>query len=215
MGQLYIDGTRVTNTFDAAGQQLTQQDLLGIRSFGYDLDGRKTSVAFPTGLNLTMTFDAVSNRIVLLDPDNGLTSWSYDAQNRIVGIANPFAELTTIVWDALDREQRKTLANGMVVSHTFDAAGRETLLENRKADGTGLAIFTNTYDPVSNRLTVLELDGTRCTFGYDATYQLTLEQRSGANAYNTSYVYDPLGNRLQKFDSGAADSLASTMRRTS
>ena len=56
-GQVYIDWTRVTNTWDGAGQQLTQQDLLGIRSFGYDLDGRQTSVAFPTGLNLTHTFD--------------------------------------------------------------------------------------------------------------------------------------------------------------
>ena len=202
VGQDYIDGTRVTRTFDAADQQLTQLDLLGVRSFGYDLDGRQTSVAFPTGLNLTHTFDPVSNRLSTLDPDNGRTSWSYDQQNRIVGIANPFAELTTIVWDALDREQRKTLANGMVVSHTFDVAGRELLLENRKADGTGLAVFTNTYDPVSNRLSVIELDGTLCTFGYDPTYQLINEQRSGPNAYNTTYLYDPLGNRLSKNDSG-------------
>ena len=65
MGQLYIDGTRVTNTFDAAGQQLTQQDVLGIRTLGYDLDGGQTSVAFPTGLRLTMAFDPAANRISL------------------------------------------------------------------------------------------------------------------------------------------------------
>src|SRR5262249_24988749 len=153
-GQVYIDGTRATNTWDAAGQQLTQQDLLGVRSFGYDLDGRKTSVAFPTGLNLTMSFDPVSNRLSLLDPDNGLTSWSYDAQNRIVGIVNPVAEMTTVQWDALDRELHKVLGNGMTVSHTYDGAGRETLLENRKTDGTGLAIFTNSYDANSNRIAV-------------------------------------------------------------
>ena len=151
---------------------------------------------------LTYSFDPVSNRLFLLDPDNGLTTWGYDQQHRIIGVANPFAELTTISWDALDREQRKTLANGMVVSHTYDAAGRETLIENRKRDGTGLAVFTNTYDPMSNRLTVAELDGTRCTFGYDPTYQLINEQRSGPNAYNTTYAYDPLGNRLSKNDSG-------------
>ena len=52
---------------------------------------------------------------------------------------------------------------------------------------------------ILRRTGVVELDGTLCTFGYDATNQLTKEQRSGANAYNTSYVYDPLGNRLQKF----------------
>ena len=202
VGQLYLDGTRATNTFDPAGQQLTQQDWLGIRTMGYDLNGRQTSVAYPTGLNLTMGFDPVANRISLIDPDNGLTTYGYDPQNRITSIVNPAAEITTIQWDALNREQRRVLANGMAVSHTFDPAGRETLLENRNSLGAALAVFSNTYDPVANRLTVLELDGTRVTYAYDPTYQLIQEQRSGTNAYSTSYGLDPLGNRLTKNDSG-------------
>jgi hypothetical protein len=36
----------------------------------------------------------------------------------------------------------------------------------------GLAVFTAAYDAVGNRSGVLELDGTRVTFGYDAAYQL-------------------------------------------
>ena len=55
---------------------------------------------------------------------------------------NPFNERTTIQWDALDRELKKTLANGMTVSHLYDAAGRGTALQNRRADGTALAIYT-------------------------------------------------------------------------
>jgi YD repeat-containing protein len=51
VGQLCFGGTRVTNSFAGAGQQTTQQDLLGVRSFG--LAGRQTSVAFPTGRKLT------------------------------------------------------------------------------------------------------------------------------------------------------------------
>ena len=47
------------------------------------------------------------------------------------------------------------------------------------------------------------IDGTKCTFAYDLTNELVLEQQSGASAYNTSYVCDPRGNRFQKFDSGA------------
>ena len=49
---------------------------------------------------------------------------------------------------------------------------------------------------------MLELDGTRATFAYDPIYQLIQEQRSGTNAYSTSYGYDPLGNRLTRNDSG-------------
>jgi RHS repeat-associated protein len=90
----------------------------------------------------------------------------------------------------------------MSVSHTYDAAGRETVLENRKSDGTALAVYTATHDARGDRLTVLELDGDRVTYAYDAVSQLTQEQRSGGNAYDTSYQYDPVGNRLVKDDGG-------------
>src|SRR6266581_9624844 len=48
----------------------------------------------------------------------------------------------------------------------------------------------------------VELDGSRTTFSYDPTYQLTNENRSGTNPYNTSYQYDPVGNRQGMNDSG-------------
>jgi uncharacterized protein RhaS with RHS repeats len=49
---------------------------------------------------------------------------------------------------------------------------------------------------------MVELDGTRATFSYDPTYQLVNEQRGVTNAYNTSYQYDAVGNRLVMNDSG-------------
>ena len=105
--------------------------------------------------------------------------------------------------DALFRESQRQLANGMTINHIWDADGRETVLKNLNAAGMALAVYSRTYDAVSNPLTVLELDGTMVTFGYDTSYQLTLEQRSGANAYSSSYLYDPVGNRLVENDSGA------------
>ncbi|HET6387056.1 MAG TPA: RHS repeat-associated core domain-containing protein, partial [Armatimonadota bacterium] len=39
-----------------------------------------------------------------------------------------------------------------------------------------------------------------------ASYQLVNEQRSGANAYNTTFLYDGVGNRTVKNDSGALTS---------
>ncbi len=41
------------------------------------------------------------------------------------------------------------------------------------------------------------------TWSYDPTYQLTNEQRSGANSYNITYVYDPLGNRTLLVNNGS------------
>jgi RHS repeat-associated protein len=198
---LYIDSTRVTNTWDAISQQITSQDVTGITSYVWDQDSRKTATQNPTGINLTQTLDAVANRLVLQD-NFGVTSYAWDNQSRLTGIQNPLNERTTIQWDALDREQHRVLGNGMAVSHTYDSAGRETLLENRNAAGVGLAVFTNSYSQVDNRITVAEIDGTLVSFSYDRSSQLANEQRSGANAYNITYSWDPLGNRLQQISSG-------------
>jgi len=54
-----------------------------------------------------------------------------------------------------------------------------------------------------NRVTVLEFDGTRVTHEYDALYRLVTDQRDGSYAFNRTYTYDEVGNRLTKSDSGA------------
>ena len=143
-GTRYADDTRVTNTWDAAGQPLTTQDVSGIYSYSHDLDGRQTQVVYPTGKMLSYSYDAVGNRSLLIDPDGGLTTYSYDLQSRMVNLVNPFAELTTVSYDALDREVHKVLANGLMVSYTYDAAGRELALTNRKA-GPDVANDTTYY----------------------------------------------------------------------
>ena len=105
-------------------------------------------------------------------------------------------------WDALDREYHRVLANGMNVSHTWDAAGRETQLVNANAAGTWLFAVTNTYAANNNRIGVVELDGTQVQFSYDPNNQLLNEQRTGVNAYNSTYTWDPVGNRLQQNSNG-------------
>jgi YD repeat-containing protein len=41
------------------------------------------------------------------------------------------------------------------------------------------------------------------TWTYDDSYQLTREQRAGATSYDTTFVYDAVGNRTLQVDSGA------------
>ncbi len=200
-GALFIDGSHWTNTWDSAGQQITMQDVTGSTGYVWDLDSRKVATQNPTGINLTLTLDPLGNRLVLQD-SFGITSYSWDAESRLANIWNPYNEITTMTWDPLSREPHRVLANGGTVSHTWDANGRETLIENRNAAGVGLAVFTNTYSANDNRLYVTELDGALVTYGYDASSQITSESRDGSYGYNRSYVWDPLGNRLQQWDSG-------------
>ncbi len=46
----------------------------------------------------------------------------------------------------------------------------------------------------------MELSGDRVTWVYDASGQLTGENRSGANSDRTTYAYDPAGNRTALHD---------------
>ena len=204
----YPDSTIVTNAWNQAGEQANMRDVTGITTYSRDLNGRLKYLLYPSNKILTPTYDAVNNRTGLLDSDGGMTTYSYDLQNRVTGIVNPFGERTTISYDALDREISKVLGNGMSVSHVYDPAGRETFLGNFSATGAALAAFTSTYDPVGNRVTTLELDGSQLTFSYDPTYQLVNEQRSGSNAYNITHVYDSMGNQTVQNASGQVTSLS-------
>ncbi len=49
---------------------------------------------------------------------------------------------------------------------------------------------------------MVEVTGNRVTWTYDSTYQLTNEQRSGSNAYNITYTYDRVCNRLVLINGG-------------
>ena len=119
-----------------------------------------------------------------------------------MGILNSFNEMTTIAYDPLGREQVKVLGNGVQVSHSYDPAGREVMLAQFGPAGAALAMYSAVYDNVGNRTGVVELDGTLVTYGYDASNQLALEERSGVNAYAVSYSYDGAGNRTLEGDSG-------------
>jgi YD repeat-containing protein len=77
------------------------------------------------------------------------------------------------------------------------------LLTSLTSGGATSSSFNYTYDPVGNRIQVLEAKGDVVTWSYDPTQQLTNEQRSGANSYSISYTYDSVGNRTLLLNNGA------------
>jgi len=203
-GVLHADSLQFTFTFDAIGQQTTMWDATGITTYAYDLEGRQTVVSGP-GIQgtLTYTYDPVGNRLTLNDSLGNVNTYSYDAQDRVVAVLDSHTGNTTLTYDSLDRELTRTYLNGVTTSHSYDPSGRVGVLATVGPVGSALAVYTSMYDGVGNRLSMQELDGSRMTYSYDVSYQLVQEQRSGANAYSTSYVYDGPGNRLTKNDSGA------------
>ena len=86
---------------------------------------------------------------------------------------------------------------------TSDAGDNLTALYNMKSDSTVISSFDYAVDKVGKRTSVVEANGDRVTWSYDHSYQLTREQRSGANSYDDEYKYDSVGNRKEKTADGA------------
>ena len=122
---------------------------------------------------------------------------------QIDHLLNPQGDRTTFSYDVDGRRTRRELADGTRASYTYDVASRLSEVYNFKSDDSVIAGFAYEYDAAGNRTSVLESGGDRVTWTYDAANRLTRERRSGASAYDTTYTYDALGNRLVKEASGA------------
>jgi RHS repeat-associated protein len=65
-----------------------------------------------------------------------------------------------------------------------------------------ISSYTYTLNNAGIRTAVDEADGSHVGYGYDASYKLTSEIRSGTHAYAIAYVYDNVGNRLSQTKDG-------------
>ena len=192
----------MTMAYDPNSRRTVLNDWTGVYTSAYDSDGRLSSVVNPAAIAITYNYDAVGQRSTMAQP-SGTFTYVYDRAGRISNLTNPEGQVTSWSYDNASRVTAQLLANGVRISNTYDNADRLLLLANLGAGGTTLSSFNYTYNPVSNRTEVIEVDGSVVTWSYDPTYQLTNEQRSGANAYNITYAYDAVGNRTLTVSSGA------------
>ncbi|GAA2136576.1 RHS repeat-associated core domain-containing protein [Kitasatospora kazusensis] len=168
------DGTGTTAwSYDAFGEIVSKTDGAGASiGYGYDNDGRQTSIVYPGGPSQTVlqAFDKAGRQTAVTDWNNARTQFGYDNDGNLTSTAYP---------------------NGDTVTNTVDDAGRTagTVLTN--ATGT-LAALAYTRDGAGQLLTSTPtgLPDTAQTFGYTATEQL--KSVSGTNP--SSYGYDPAGN---------------------
>jgi YD repeat-containing protein len=202
-GQQYQDGTRATMTYDANSRRTILSDWTGSYTSTYDADGRLSTVTNPAAIAITYNYDAIGQRATMLEP-TGTFTYVFDGAGRISKLTNPEGQGTSWSYDANSRVTQQLLANGVIVSNTFDNADRQLILANLGPGGaTTLSSLAYTYNAVNNRTRVIEADGSVVSWSYDPTYQLTNEQRSGANSYNITYVYDAVGNRSLMLNSGS------------
>jgi RHS repeat-associated protein len=132
-----------TYTYDAFGRVLTVNDGVSRETtFGYDNDGRVTSVTFNDGsITVGYTYDGSGNLISRTD-GSGTTTYTYDLANRLLTRANT--------------------AGGKTLTYTYDPVGNLTSV----SDGRGVTSYT--YDSRNLLSTMTASNGPLYTFSYDA-----------------------------------------------
>ncbi|WP_235908569.1 putative Ig domain-containing protein [Roseiconus nitratireducens] len=208
----FPDGSATTFTYTVTGLRETATDGRGTTEWEYDERDRLVSRTDPDGAEISYTYDATGNRTSLTTAigsnDPRTTSYTFDALGRTETVTDPEGLTTTYVYDAAGRPTEMHLPNGTAEFRSYDAQSRLTMIEHKNTTTDEVfASFEYDLDKVGNRIAVTEHDGRRVEYDYDELYRLLSEDIYDPGAGNTpsrtiDYVYDDVGNRLERDDSG-------------
>lgn len=133
----------------------------------------------------------------MTDPENNLVEYTYDKAKRLATAKRNTVTESTYEYNALGLRTKLTYGNTSYAEYEYNHSLRWlTKLSNKKSDASVISSFAYTHDKVGNRKTMTLANGDAITYTYDEIYQLTSEIRTGTSAYNISWTYDEVGNRL-------------------
>ncbi|WP_444902555.1 RHS repeat-associated core domain-containing protein [Microbulbifer sp. SSSA007] len=172
-------------TYDALGRITQQGDTIAgldfTTGYGYDSEGRVTSITYPSGRIVSYIRGALGRIAKVTIQDNA------EAEAQTI--------LSNIQYDSMMGIGSMEYGNGTTQSYGYDQDGR---LQSIDASGIGnIQSQTYTYDLVSNITGITDnLDSSKNqVFIYDDLYRLT---DGSFTAGQDTFTYDLVGNRTQQ-----------------
>jgi YD repeat-containing protein len=203
----FPDSSTVDYTYTDNNLRETVVDARGTTTYSYDARDRLVSLQDPDGSAIAYEYDAAGNRTkvtttVLGNPPRE-TTYTFDVLNRLQTVIDPESLVTTYHYDELSNLTRTEFPNGVDETRTYDDLNRLTLLETSNLGGV-IDSYAYELDGVGNRTAVDEHDGRRVEYEYDELYRLVgehiLDPGSLTPSRTIDYIYDPVGNRLARYD---------------
>jgi RHS repeat-associated protein len=128
-------------------------------------------------------------------------NYGYDLAGRLNQLTNSFGETTQYLYDTEGKLTVQVNANGTRVEYGYNQQRGFVTSLTHKNGSVPFQSFGMTYDnglnTVGNITGVSELTGGSVSYGYDALYRLTNENRTGATPYARTHGYDLAGNLTQ------------------
>ncbi len=174
-------GNKTVNTFDDAGNRLTQTTYAMTETGTVE---RTTRYIYNDAGELVQTIDADGNSTSVERNANGQMSAATDSKGR----------RTQYSYDEFGNVSEVLYSDGTTETFEYDAEGRTTKTTSR----TGL-VTTYSYDKVGNLLTQTDARGNVTSYTYDKNYNVkTITSPTGAV---TTYTYDELNRNTAIEDS--------------
>ncbi|RIK57522.1 MAG: hypothetical protein DCC63_13640 [Nitrospira sp.] len=149
-------------------------------TYQYDTLGNLLSVTDAKGNVTTMTYDTLSRKTAMHDPDMGDWSYLYDAVGNLTKQTDAKSQLLWFRYDALNRRTQKDFTT-------------------QKSPGAGDVVYTydgGTYNRNGRLQQVVDASGT-VVFRYDALGRITQTDKTlDGTTYTTQSTYDGLGRLL-------------------
>jgi RHS repeat-associated protein len=193
-----LNGYKETFTYDAAGNQSSDNVAGSITTYAYDALNRETTITNALNGVTTYVLDAADNRTVLVDADSNRTTFSYDADNRLTTQTDPLNHSSTFSYGAVGELISTTDNNGRRDDFTYDANGNKLTESWYNNAGTFQQTLTFTYDAIGEMLSAQSPGGNN-TFTYDHLGRVsTVNEPFGLTL---TYTYDAADNRSSMQDS--------------
>jgi len=209
-------------TYDQLGRKtvvdVSDEGAESSYAYKYDAEGRITEIHSPQGFVRYGYFTSTGRKYYVYTPklDNieeveSKISYTYDELGRLETVqvnelnGEDANNLTDYYYNEVGSLKGVIYPNGNYAAYSYDELNRLTNLENKNASQEILSSYQYTLAPDGRRTAVTEENSTSGTttinWTYDSLNRLTKEQYNApgdANDYSHSYVYDLVGNRLER-----------------
>jgi RHS repeat-associated protein len=187
-------------------------------TYGYDLDGRQTSVTSPKGnvtganpANFTTntTLNAVGQPLTVTDPLGNVTTYTYDLDGNKTSVTDPDGNMTSYTYNENNQPLTTNRANGSTLLTSYDSVGNVETQTDGAGNVTSYAynsmnelessttpmgeVASYSYDSDGNVLTKIDPSGDITTNTYDIDNELTSVGYSDGATPGVAYSYTPDG----------------------
>ncbi|MBN2257744.1 MAG: hypothetical protein JW704_07960, partial [Anaerolineaceae bacterium] len=189
--QIYDELGKLTDVIDASGV-ITHTEYDALQRPVAIIRNYLPAYAPTESINVRteFTYNEVSNRIAVVDPNGQATTFTYDAMNRVTGKADPLGNTWQYSYDLAGNRISMIDGNDAVIGFNYDANDQLILIDYPAPDHD----VSFTYDALGRRVTMTDGLGTT-TWEYDSLGQLIAV--TDPNNRTVTYSYDTHGNRTQ------------------